>query len=152
MAQGRHYVRDALGSEQLYDLKSDPFGRMNLIDSVEAKKVAGVFRRKLLDELTDNPGSTEVEKANLRFYKQSLKLVVEASPVPREPISALEERSSRRREESEYLSSNPMGFRLCQPWFSASFSQCFTASRDRFGCTTPTAPLSLRRPITRRNA
>jgi len=115
VAQGRHYVRDALGSEQLFDLKSDPFERMNLIDSVEGKEVAAVFRRKLLDVLTANPGSIEVEKAYLSSYRQSLKLVVEASPVPREPISASEERSKNRREEFESLSSNATGFRLRQP-------------------------------------
>jgi arylsulfatase A-like enzyme len=98
VAEGRHFVRDALGSEQLYDLRRDPLESVNLMDSVEGKEAARVFRRKLLDELNDNPGSTEVEKAYLRSYKQSLKLVAEASTVPRAPISALKERSSKRRE------------------------------------------------------
>jgi arylsulfatase A-like enzyme len=98
VAQGRHYIRDALGSEQLYDLRSDPFESVNLMDSVEGKEAARDFRRELLDELNDNPGSTEVENAYLRSYKQSLKFVAEASPAPREPISALEAQSNKRRE------------------------------------------------------
>ena len=49
----------------------------------------------LLDVLTDNPGSIEVENAYLKPYRQWLKSVVEESPAPREPVSALEARSNK---------------------------------------------------------
>jgi arylsulfatase A-like enzyme len=98
VARGRHYIRDGSGSELLYDLRRDPFDSVNLIDSVEGKQAAGVLRRMLFDVLTNNPGSIEVENAYLKSYRQWLKSLVEESPGPREPISAIEESSKKRRE------------------------------------------------------
>ena len=90
VASGRHYIRDGTGSEQLYDLRRDPLELVNLVDSAEGKQVLGVFRRMLLDVLTDNPGSIEVENAYLKPYRQWLKSLVQASSPPREPLAAIE--------------------------------------------------------------
>jgi arylsulfatase A-like enzyme len=98
VALGRHYVRNDAGAEQLYDLRRDRFESVNLAESAEGKPVVSALRRMLLDVLTENPGTIEVEKAYLRPYKEWLRSLVEQSPAPREPISALKERSSRRRE------------------------------------------------------
>ena len=50
----------------------------------------GIFRRMLLNELTDNPGSIEVENAYLKPYRQWLKSLVQTSSTPRDAISARE--------------------------------------------------------------
>ncbi|MFI5455375.1 MAG: sulfatase-like hydrolase/transferase [Isosphaerales bacterium] len=76
VALGRHYIRNGLGSEQLYDLRHDQVESVNQIDSAEGKQVAGVLRRMLLDVLTGNPGSIEVENAYLKPYRQWLESVV----------------------------------------------------------------------------
>ena len=81
MASGHHYFRDGMGAEQLYDLRSDPFERVNLVGSLDGNQAVGAFRKMLLEVLTDNPGSIEVEKAYLEAYKQGLKaLIPESSP------------------------------------------------------------------------
>ena len=82
VASGRHYIRDGTGSEQLYDLRRDPSELVNLVDSAEGNQVLGAFRRMLLDVLTDNPGSIEVENAYLKPFRQWLKSLVQADSVP----------------------------------------------------------------------
>jgi arylsulfatase A-like enzyme len=77
VASGRHYIRDGTGVESLYDLKNDPFERVNLMDSPDGLQAAGDFRRMLLEALTDDPGSTEVEGAYLDSYRRGL-----AAPIP----------------------------------------------------------------------
>ena len=61
-----------MGTEMLYDLRRDPFELVNLMGSSDDNQVVGVFRKMLLEVLTDNPGSIEVEKAYLEAYKQGL--------------------------------------------------------------------------------
>jgi hypothetical protein len=81
LASGRHYIRDGTGSERLYDLKSDPFERVNLMDSPDGRLAVGHFRTMLLEVLTENPGSIEVEGAYLESYRRGLEaLVPEISP------------------------------------------------------------------------
>ncbi len=92
VALGRHYIRDSRGGEQLYDLDRDPFERRNVIDSPEGQQAVGTFRRMLLEVLTANPGSIEVEKAYLKPYRQWLTSLVEGTFPPRDAISALEPR------------------------------------------------------------
>ena len=94
VALGRHYIRDSGGAEQLYDLDRDPFERRNVIDSPEGQQAVGAFRRMLLEVLTANPGSIEVEKAYLKPYRQWLTSLVEGTFPPRDAISALEPRSN----------------------------------------------------------
>ena len=76
LASGRHYIRDGTGAERLYDLAGDPFERVNLMDSPEGRRAVGAFRRMLLEVLTENPGSAEVENAYLESYRQGLKALV----------------------------------------------------------------------------
>ena len=88
VTMGRHYIRDGMGSEQLYDLKGHRLESENLMDSREGKQIAGLFRRMLLDALTENPGSIVAENAYLKPYRQWLKSLVEQSPVRDGPNSA----------------------------------------------------------------
>jgi arylsulfatase A-like enzyme len=99
VALGRHYIRDSTGSERIYDLGRDPFETVNLTGSAQGDQVVDTFRRMLLKLLTDNPGSIEVENAYLRPYRQWLRSVVVQSPAPREAMSALGERSHKKRRE-----------------------------------------------------
>ena len=71
VASGHHYLRDGMGTEALYDLRSDPFELVNLVGSSYGNQAMGVFRKMLLEVLTDNPGSIEVNKAYLEAYKQA---------------------------------------------------------------------------------
>ena len=55
MSPGWHYIRDGTGPEQIYDLSRDMGEQTNLIGSAEGKKEVGIFRRMLLDMLTEQP-------------------------------------------------------------------------------------------------
>jgi hypothetical protein len=81
VASGHHYLRDAIGTEELYDLSRDPFELVNLVRSSPDNQAVGAFRKMLLDVLTENPASIEVDKVYLEAYKQGLKaLIPESSP------------------------------------------------------------------------
>ena len=41
VALGHHYVRDGMGDEQLYDLKTDPYEQLNLMESNSGKRRGG---------------------------------------------------------------------------------------------------------------
>ncbi len=45
----------------------------------DGKQTVGLFRKMLLDVLSDNAGSTEVEKSYLELYRQDLKTLIEES-------------------------------------------------------------------------
>jgi arylsulfatase A-like enzyme len=83
VASGHHYVRQGMGAEILYDLTNDPFERVNLMGSSHGRQAAGVFRRMLLEVLTDNPASTEAEAAYLKKYRQDLEALVQTSSAQR---------------------------------------------------------------------
>jgi hypothetical protein len=90
VASGWHYIRDGVGPEQLYDLRRDPSELLNLVGSAEVNDVLDVFRRTLLDVLTGDLGSTEVENAYLARYRRLLESEVRASSQAPGPMSALE--------------------------------------------------------------
>jgi len=77
VASGHHYIRHGMGLEQLYDLRVDPFERVNLMASTATKHRVTAFRKRLLDVLTDNPGSIKVEKAYLEPYRKWLESLVQ---------------------------------------------------------------------------
>jgi arylsulfatase A-like enzyme len=79
VASGYHYVRDGMGAEQLYDLKIDPYEKRDLIELASSSAEVARFRKMLLDVLTDNPGSFEVENAYLTIYRRWLEDVVQGS-------------------------------------------------------------------------
>jgi arylsulfatase A-like enzyme len=83
VGRGHHYLRDAIGTEALYDLAKDPFERLNLAGSSYDNQAVGVFRKMLLEALTDNPGSTEVEKLYLEAYRQGLRALIPDSSLRR---------------------------------------------------------------------
>jgi hypothetical protein len=65
----------------LYDLVRDPSELSNLIGSSYGDQTVGVFRKMLLDVLTNDPGSIEVKEIYLDAYRQGLKaLIDENSP------------------------------------------------------------------------
>ena len=103
MAPGWHYIRDGAGAEQIYDLSRDaaeldnlaapPAGKNELgilpfmpLDTLTEK--LGSFRRVLLDTLTDDRGTPEVENAYLKPYRQRLKSLVQASSPSSESTTA----------------------------------------------------------------
>jgi arylsulfatase A-like enzyme len=94
VALGRHYIRNSAGLEYLYDLVTDGTERVNLANSAGGRQVVGVYRKMLLDALTDNPGSIEMENTYLKAYRQRLKSIVEESPLPGGQTAALEKRSN----------------------------------------------------------
>ena len=67
----------------LYDLRSDPSEQVNLMGSAYGDQTVGVFRRMLLEVLTDNPGSIEVEETYLETYRQGLKALIQESSAQR---------------------------------------------------------------------
>jgi arylsulfatase A-like enzyme len=82
VAAGHHYIRHGMGLEQLYDLKVDPTEQINLMASSIGGRRVGVFRRMLLEVLTDNRGSAEVEKAYLESYRKWLETLVQDRSEP----------------------------------------------------------------------
>ena len=82
VAAGHHYIRHGMGLEQLYDLRVDPSERINLMASSIGDRRVGAFRRMLLEVLTDNPGSAEVEKAYLEPYRKWLEALVQDRSEP----------------------------------------------------------------------
>ncbi len=89
---GRHYIRDGEGTEQIYDVVRDPFERTNLIDSPEGHQAVADLRRKLLELLTADPGSTAVERAILGPFRQGLQSLVGGGHPPPDNLSALRRR------------------------------------------------------------
>jgi hypothetical protein len=83
VARGHHYLRDGMGTEALYDLRRDPFELVNLVGPSYDNQALGLFRKMLLEALTDNPGSIEVEKAYLEAYKQGLHALIPDSSLRR---------------------------------------------------------------------
>jgi hypothetical protein len=63
--------------EQLYDLRVDPLERVSLMAFPVGEHRVGTFRRKLLEVLTHNPGSVEVERAYLEPYRKWLEVLVQ---------------------------------------------------------------------------
>jgi len=62
---------------------------LDLAGSAQVNGVLDVFRRTLLDVLTDDLGSTEVEHLYLTRYRRLLKSQIQASS-PLGPMSAVE--------------------------------------------------------------
>ncbi len=73
---GHHFVRSGLGAEQLYDLSRDPYERNDLMLSPDGNRQVAVFRKKLLEVLTENRGSVEAEASYLRDYRKSLEALL----------------------------------------------------------------------------
>ena len=98
VASGRHYVRDGMGAELLFDLMRDPFETTNLMKSAQGDQMAHPFRIMLLKLLTDNRGSIEIENAYLNVYRQWLKTIVDGSLAKRLALSLLEKATNNQRE------------------------------------------------------
>ena len=82
VASGHHYIRHGMGLEQLYDLRADPSERANLMASAQGGRRVVPFRKMLLEVLTANPGSVEVERAYLEPYRKWLEALVQSPPEP----------------------------------------------------------------------
>jgi arylsulfatase A-like enzyme len=103
VAGGHHYIRHGMGLEQLYDLRVDPFERLNLMASAIGGRRVGAFRRMLLEVLTDNPGSAEVEKAYLEPFRKWLEDLVQDRS---EPSATTTPKSRRRFRNSSVAATN----------------------------------------------
>jgi arylsulfatase A-like enzyme len=79
VSTGHHYIRQVTGAEQLYNLSKDPVERVNLIGTPYGNQWAGVFRKHLLEVLTENPGSVEVERAYLSHFRERLRDLVQGA-------------------------------------------------------------------------
>jgi arylsulfatase A-like enzyme len=78
VAAAQHYIRDGIGTEKLFDLRNDPFEQFDLMKLSDHNREVRVFRKMLLEALTENKGSAEVERAYLEQYRQRLKNLVDA--------------------------------------------------------------------------
>ena len=94
VASGRHYIRDGMGTERLYDLRNDPFEKVNLIDSTLGSRDLQPFRKRLLDLLMDDRGSTVVENAYLTAFRKRLKSLVEEASASQVPVTTAEKPSN----------------------------------------------------------
>ena len=83
VADGQHYFRDGVGTESLFDLTEDPLETDNLIGRPEGEQKVGAFRRMLLNFLTENPASVEVENAYLKRFREQLGSTVTGPAVAR---------------------------------------------------------------------
>ncbi len=80
MAQGHHYIRDGKDAELLFDLNTDPFEMINLLDRTDGELKAAGFRQMLLEFLTANPASEEIENAYRNRFTQRLRSQVRGAP------------------------------------------------------------------------
>jgi hypothetical protein len=80
MSPGWHYLRDGAGREELY-FSRDVGEQTNLAGSAEGQQEVAIYRRMLLDMLTDTPGSNEVENAYLKTFQQRLESLVAKEPI-----------------------------------------------------------------------
>ncbi len=76
VVDGHHYTRNGIDGERLFDLTVDPFEMDNLIPRPGAAQKLHSLRKRLLDFLTENPASAEVEKAYLKSFRERLSAVV----------------------------------------------------------------------------
>jgi arylsulfatase A-like enzyme len=76
VSANRHYIRDGEGNERLYDLLNDWFEHVDLLKSSDGKREVEPFRRMLLNVLTDNQGSVEVERGYLKHFRETLRSLV----------------------------------------------------------------------------
>jgi arylsulfatase A-like enzyme len=76
VAQGHHYIRYGTGLEKLYELKTDPFERFDLMKAPDGNRQVGEFRRLLLEMLASNTGTAEVEDAYLKSCRKRLESLV----------------------------------------------------------------------------
>jgi hypothetical protein len=96
VAHERHYLRDGTGSEQLYDLRTDPFEQQNVVDRPEVTYDVRSLRRMLLKLLSEESGSEEVEKAYLIPFRQWLAMLVHQDLAPGAGVSLLRWPTGRR--------------------------------------------------------
>ena len=78
MSSGWHYFRDGVGREQIYDLSRDTGEQTNLVGSAKGEKMLVLLRRLLLEVLTGDPGSIEVENSYLKSFRQLLESLVQS--------------------------------------------------------------------------
>jgi hypothetical protein len=81
VAWNHHYIRDGEGVEELYDLSTDPFEKLDWSKAADRGPILSAFRAMLLDVLDESPGSTEVERAYLKDYRKALRAQVDRRTV-----------------------------------------------------------------------
>jgi arylsulfatase A-like enzyme len=77
VAGGQHYLRDGLGREQLFDLRTDPTEKIDRLRAVDAERDLRECRKRLLQIL--GPGTSAVEKSYLAAFRRDLASLVPIS-------------------------------------------------------------------------
>jgi arylsulfatase A-like enzyme len=72
VADGRHYIRDGGGIEELYELDGDPRESHNLRGTPDGERTLGNFRQSLREVLTDDPVEVGRSGDYLRRYRWSI--------------------------------------------------------------------------------
>jgi arylsulfatase A-like enzyme len=80
VTSGYQYIRNGHGVEHLFDLSLDPYEYGDVIDSTSGQAKLPMLRKMLLDVLSSQPGSSEVENAYLGGYRSWLEELVRAGP------------------------------------------------------------------------
>jgi len=81
VARGMHYMRDSTGVEQLFDLTIDPFEAHDIVSLPDSVRSLQVLRKLLLEVLSDEKASLEVENSYLKPFRDQLEsLIVERDP------------------------------------------------------------------------
>ncbi|MHB1560940.1 MAG: sulfatase [Isosphaeraceae bacterium] len=83
VAGDRHYIRDGLGRERLFDLAADPFEMTDIRDRPERRRDLESLRRGLLGVLSERPGSAAVERVYLQDFRRALEAAIAGEPGPR---------------------------------------------------------------------
>ena len=78
VAHGMHYMRDSAGIEQLFNLTIDPFEARDIVSRPDSASSLQTLRKLLLEVLSDEKASVEVENSYLNPFRERLKsLIVE---------------------------------------------------------------------------
>jgi arylsulfatase A-like enzyme len=76
---GWRYVRDGMGTEELYDLRTDPFEMTDLVATGQAGPALGWLRARLLETLRQRAAAPRVETAYLKAFRDWLEKLVRPS-------------------------------------------------------------------------
>ena len=85
MAGSRHYLRDSVGEEELYDVESDPRESRDLKNSPDGLAALNGFRLSILQIVTADPATIGTAALSMRQFTTALESLVGRPPVPNGP-------------------------------------------------------------------
>jgi hypothetical protein len=94
VAEGKHYLRDSMGVEELYDLENDPRELHDLKKTRDGSVALSRFRASILRVLTGDPATIGAAAVYLKRYTMLLESMVyrrsrsdsPGPPGPRSPM------------------------------------------------------------------